>query len=245
MKKLILVFLLISGLSGLVYSDTLSSLREKARFILKDTGPSSSEYTYTDTELNYWLNDAQRKVVNRMKSHNNFITRRFHITTDSTTTAGYSLPSDFNEMRRVWTINTSSSVRTSYTKIMLTDFAKLDKDQTPWDDVDRDEPTNYYLSYTTYNVTIHLYPMVDTTHTGTDYLRIDYIPNFADMSADGDNPFNNLSFMVNYHDLLIHYTIFKCLKSIEWLNIFEAGITLLNKDLNIIHDRKGKIYPSR
>ena len=139
MKKLILIFLLISGLSGLVYSDTLSSLREKVRFILKDTGPSSSEYRHTDIELNYWLNDATRKVVNRMKSHNNFITLRFHITTDSTTTAGYSLPSDFNEMRRVWIINTSSSARTSYTKLLWTDFKKLDKEQAAWDDVDRDD----------------------------------------------------------------------------------------------------------
>lgn len=243
MKKLILIFLLITGLSGLVYSDTLSSLREKTRYILKDTGPSSSEYYYTDTELNYWLNDAQRKVVNRMKSHNNFITRRFHITTDSTTIAGYVLPSDFNEMRRVWIINVSSSARTSYTKIMLTDFAKLDKEQAAWDDVDRDEPMNYYLQYTTHNVTIHLYPMVDSVHTGTDYLRIDYISNIADMSADSDIPFNNLSFMVNYHDLLVDFAVWKCLGDIGKLSIFEAGLEMLRKDLNVIHDRKGKIYP--
>lgn len=243
MKKIILSIIIILWIN-LSYADTLADLRNKIRYKIRDTGPQDV-YRRTDTELNYWLNEAQREIVNGLKNYDNFVTLEYDITTTTTSAAGYAMPSNFNEMRRVYIINKSSSNRTSYTKLLYTEYAALDKNQTAWDDVDRDEPTHYFLEYTTSSVILHLYPLVDVSHAGTDWLKTYYIPKMYDMSLSTDIPFNGLSYLTPYHGMLADYGVAKCSRNISSLDMLTLIIERIKSDLKIILDRKGKLVPIR
>ena len=242
MKKILIwisLFLLIC-LSVSYSATTLSEVRNAVRQQINDTGPTSSEYYFSDTTLNYWINEAQLKIIKKCLC----VETRTHITTSSTTFPNeYILPATFLEILRVYIINTSSANRTSYLRLSQTNYNRLDKDSSAWDDAGFSTPSEYYIRYTTYSVLIGLYPPPDEDHAGTDFLRIDYVKFFSDMSSDSDEIFNGLKYLEPYQDLLVDYTVAKCKGDTKYIAIWELQLKELRTDIINNPDKRGRINP--
>lgn len=235
MKKLILILLLFlyiwANWNTDVYADTLSGMRTKIRETIRDKGPSSTEYRFSDTTLNNWLNEAQIRII----KETHCMSTRYTIYT-ITGTREYELPANYLEMEKAYIVNSDST--NTYTRLNRTEIDILDKSLLEWEDADNNEPTDYYVRTTSYNVVIGLFPEPDLLHSGTGYLRLDFIIKIGTMSADGDIPFNGVSYMYPYHYMLIDYTIAKCLRI--GLSIAD-WVDALKKDLLKNTDKIGKL----
>lgn len=226
MKKILVVILILLCM-GHAKADTLSELRAKARYRLRDTG-NSDTYKHPNAEIDYWLNEAQRKVIKRVMP----VESRTHIDTSSTTFPNeYDLPSNFLEIKRAYIINISSTNRTSYERLNQYSISDLDQYSRAWDDADVGTPTDYYIRYTSYSVVIGLYPPPDSSHTGTNFLRVDYVLQMDDLSATSDEAFNGLKYLEPYNDLLVEYAVAMCEKNLEYLQLFEIKLKNLEKDI--------------
>ena len=81
-------------------------------------------------------------------------------------------------------------------------YASTGKISTPWTDT-IGTPTNYYETMRN----VWLYPIPDSIAT----FGIEGILRPDDLAADADIPFNNEPYMVDYHDLLVSFVLWRCL----------------------------------
>lgn len=242
MKRLFFVCLIL-GLQGIAKADTLAELTTKVRVIINDEGAVDSR-KYSDATIKNFLNEGMRRVVAKTKS----VLVEYNITTSTLATNNeYSLPSDFVETDRVYIINKSTSNRESYTRIGRVDIDALDNTSLAWGDASRNRPSNYYIRETSSTVTIGVYPPVSTAYAGTDWLKVYYIPVITSMSATTDEPFNGLSYLEDYHYILVDYAVYRTTKNIEWLKVFDAQLTEMKSEVGKDLDQfgGGQIKPFR
>lgn len=242
-KKLKLIIVLVL-LSINCYADTLSEIRTKVRERIRDNGPSGVQ-KYSDTVIKNWINEGQINAFRILEQTNeSVLTRRYTFDT-STMTNEYTLPTNFIEMKRVYMMYTSTSNRTSYLRLDKTKIDALDRRILSWEDSTADEPREYFLRYTTYSVILGLDVYPNSDYAGTDFLRIDYIPLFDDLSSDTDEPFNGVSFLKPFHSLLVDYAEYKCTGNPKAQSDYVAKLELLRQDLIKNTDQKGRFRPVR
>lgn len=185
-KWLIIFFFIFSPSSsfGLTWSD----IREQIRIIIKDN--DSTRRRYTDAQLLDYGNEAQRDISNSTW----IISKSTAITLVSGTTY-YTLPSDTIEITRV---------TREYRTLDETTFDKLDSDNNggAWE-TNGGTPIDYFQDSTQPDsIGIRPFPN-SSTSTGT--IRVHYIAQPTDLSADADIPFNSHNRYLPYHDTIIYY----------------------------------------
>lgn len=173
---------------------TLSELRTQIRLHIKDVGTSSTRQTFTDTQLNSLINEAQRDVINATWA----IQKQTSITLVSGTTY-YAIPTDLMEITRV-TFNDKNLKETT--------FAAEDAaaSNAAWERTGG-IPISYFQDSTQPGY-IGMRPFPNSSSsTGT--VKVMYIAFAADLSADGDIPFNTITRLYPFHDLLILFPCYK------------------------------------
>lgn len=189
-KKLVFLGLLL--LPSISFSSTLSELRTEIRLLIKD--PSATRQRYTNSQINTFINEAQRDVVNNTWC----ISKNTSITLVSGTTY-YSLPTDLIAIQRV---------TREYRNLPETALIKLDSDFTngAWAN-SGGTPTNYFQD-SSQTDKIGFYPWPNgSSSTGT--VRLIYYTQASDLSSDSDEPFLGLDRFVPYHDLLIYFVAYR------------------------------------
>ena len=102
MKKILCLMLIASSLSALSRGDIRSRVRER----IKDDGPTSAEYYYSNTKMNSYINIVQDYIVRNTRC----IEARFSTTTQSGQRE-YTLPAECISITKVdYQIITSSNV---------------------------------------------------------------------------------------------------------------------------------------
>jgi hypothetical protein len=187
MNKLLLsLFLYFSP--SLCFSLTWSDVREQVRIIVKDN--DSTRRRYSDAQLLDIANEAQRDISNA--------TWIIYKSTSIPLVAGttyYTLPSDTIEITRV---------TREYKTLEETTFDKEDSDNSggAWETT-TGTPVDYFQDSTRPDsIGIKPFPNASSS-TGT--LRIHYVAQPIDLSADIDIPFNSHNRYLPYHDTLIYY----------------------------------------
>jgi len=171
MIKLIFSLCLFSATS--VEAVTLSTVRTDCRILVRDTGDTRRRYS--DSQLNRFLNEGQRDLA--VWSRGLRKTREFELVAGTTY---YAMPSDF-----VFPVR----VTRDFQVISEKSVANLDKNDS-WQLVGG-QPDNYFMHFSS-RTKMGFYPFPDTTSsTGT--IRVDYIAQSTDMSADSDSVFNGIT----------------------------------------------------
>ena len=181
--------LLLAFLAVPANADNLGTIRADCRMLSKDSG--NSRRRFSDATLNGFINEAQREVVMGLLPIQKSI--QFELVAGTTY---YSLPADFIHIRRL-------------TRDLLVlkeeSPASLDK-RSEWQRV-AGLPTIYFLSFASRTL-VGFYPWPDnSSSTGT--IRMDYSAQPAEMTADGDFPFNGIVEFYGYHHMLGHYCAYR------------------------------------
>lgn len=173
---------------------TLSQLRDQIRLHVKDVGTSSTRQTFTDTQLNSLINEAQRDVVNGVWPIQK--STSFELVSGTTY---YALPTDLIEVTRVtWTDKNLKE-----TTFIAEDAAASNAQ---WERTGG-QPTSYFQDPTQPGyVGFKPYPN-STTSTGT--IKMQYVAYATDLSSDSGVPFNSINRLVPFHDLLVLYPCYK------------------------------------
>lgn len=228
MKKiLIALFIGLSAVNG--QCSQLSELRTEVRYLINDNGTSDT-YAFTDSILNYWINEAHRQVLK-----DSLATRHRANITTVLGQREYTLATDLMEMVAVYIVNSDST--STYKRIAQAEIDTLDEEKPFWEDADNAEPVQYYIRPTTYSVVIGLYPEPDSDHAGTNYLRYDYIPTPPTLSSDTDEPFYGLDYLEPYEDAIVYYAVHRALRSADWLTVYKTRIAEMKKDINMVYDK--------
>ncbi len=208
MKKYVILLFLLFFYINVSYSKDLSTIRSGIREKLKDNQSNTQQRRKSDTVLNRYINDAQRVITTE--------THCISSTTYTTTTSGtanYSLPSNFiTEIRISYSTGTGA---TAYKRLEKMDFSRLDIDTPDWESTATGQPIQYYLS----NRLIYLYPAPNATWAGTNRLKIDFSRFPADLSADTDIPYDGVTDLYPYHDLIIFYVLAQTFTELEDTNL--------------------------
>lgn len=190
MKKLfyVLFFFISVNASAL----TLSEIRTNARLLIKDS--SSSRQRYTDAQLNKFINEGQKDVINNTW----VITKSTTITLLNGTTY-YSIPSDTLSVYRV---------TRERKNLPETSLQKLDGDSSngSWAS-SGGTPISYFQDPSQTNK-IGFYPWPNSSSsTGT--VTFFYYAQGTDLSSDSDEPFNGEDRFTPYHDLLEYFVAYR------------------------------------
>ena len=189
------------GLGAFVFSFTgkaealsLSEVRTQIRVHIKDVGVSGQRQTFTDSQLNALINEAQRDVINGTWA----IQKSTTVTLVSGTTY-YAIPSDLMEFARV-TFNNKNLKESTFQE---EDSAASNS---PWE-LTGGMPSVYFQDATQPGY-VGLKPFPNSvSSTGT--LKVMYYAYPTDLSADSDVPFNSINRLKPFHDLLILYPCYK------------------------------------
>src|SRR3990167_3837539 len=191
MKRLkFLGFALFLGVSFLnacpSYCLTLSGIRTLTRTLVNDSG--TSRRRFSDSQLNTWINEAQRQVSARTYCIE--ISTSFELVSGTTY---YATRSDFLSVRRL---------TYKYFELPETTPAALDGRATIWE-TSKGGPINYFVRFSSRNM-IGFVPFPNAvTDTGT--IRMDFYAYASDLSAGTDTPFNAINELTVYHESLAFY----------------------------------------
>jgi len=201
MKILFALFLLTNSLSAL----TLSGVRSEVRQSLKDTGPTSDEYYWSDTYLNAKINIVQDRIAAYC---------RINETQYSTYTVAeqreYALPTDVLVITRVkYSIISSTNVDSGvYKRLSAVTLGGLDnKVSVNWENTPDGLPTRYYKRAGK----IGLYPTPSAVYASThSVLQVDYVKRPDTLSSDSSVPFDGVSSAYPYHYMIARGVVALC-----------------------------------
>ena len=191
MKRLkFLGFALFLGVSFLnacpSYCLTLSGIRTLTRTLVNDSG--TSRRRFSDSQLNTWINEAQRQVSARTYCIE--ISTSFELVSGTTY---YPTRTDFLHVRRL---------TYKFFELPETTPAALDGRTTIWE-TSKGGPINYFVRFSSRNM-IGFVPFPNaSTDTGT--IRMDFYAHATSLSADADVPFNGINELTSYHESLAFY----------------------------------------
>lgn len=189
-KRLLFLTLLVFGSTA--HAVTLSQLRTNARLLIKDT--STSRQRYTDTQINNFINEAQRDVINNTWA----LSKNTSITLVLGTTY-YTVPTDLIGIQRI-----------TYERrnIPETSLIKQDGDfsNSSWET--SNGPPRFYFQDPSQTTKIGVFPWPqNSASTGT--LRMIYYAQAVDLSADSDVPFNSEVRFTPYQDVLEYFVAYR------------------------------------
>ena len=168
----------------------LSDLRSDARIYSRD-GAETGRPRFTNADINALINEAQRDVIGYTKCV--FSATQFQLVAGTTY---YSLPSDSISIKRV--------TRDNF-KLLERSPENLDK-LNEWEEVSG-LPTEYFINFSS-RTKIGMYPFPgSTTDTGT--VKVELYSQATDLSADADQPFENISEFYPFHQMLAYYAAYR------------------------------------
>lgn len=183
MKKILVLLVLFSSN---VYALSLLEIRNQVRRNVEDLNITSALESWTDTELNFLINQGQREICDE--------TYCLYTSSSITTVAGtqeYTLDSDIQFVDRVIYDNLPLVKKT---------IQELDREISTWLSTSSGTPTSYYIDYEKKRVGVYPKP-----GTGTLILYHQMIP--TDLSSDADIPFNTVYKYYPYHHVIIDYVL--------------------------------------
>jgi len=182
---------------------TLSEIRSQIRRYLNDVSTDTSKQRWSDTELNFLINQAQKEICDTVWC----LYKSSTIYTVANSTY-YALPNDLYVIYRVTIDNEVLPEKT---------IKALDAEDAYWMKASAGKPEYYYITLD--KARIGLYPTPDKQYK----LKIDYVRIPSDLTNDSDVPFDNVKKYYPYHYLLIYYVVGHC-----WL---EEGKTAQARDM--------------
>jgi len=182
------------------FSATLSQLRDDIRSQLKDNNPTETNRRWSDTLLNFRINQIQtniseetRCLIARISTHTIANQRE------------YNFPSDMIAPIRL-AYHIHGSTPPAYKKLEFYIIGGLDNENANWENLSAGLPTKYYEFGDKYG----LHPKPSAVYTSTYAVQIDYYQRAADMIADSDIPFNGDVLLYPFHKLLILGVVIWC-----------------------------------
>lgn len=203
MKKLILlcfaIFLVFAVKSYSGYYNTLSTIQNQVRVLLRDNNSDTTKRRWTDAELTERINLVQNSMVMRTMC----LQGRAKLTTE-TNRAEYRLPDDCMKVLRVaYEISASTG---NYYKLGWSSLAGQDKTKY-WEQTPAGQPTEYYSRRNF----IGFKPKPSASYSGADKARIDYVVIPSTLSASTDVPFNGDYSLYSFHEGIVYGTVALCL----------------------------------
>lgn len=212
MKKIIFGILLF--FPTISHADTLSTIRTDVRLLIKD--PSATRQRYSDSQINDFINEAQKQIVNS--------TWVLNKSTDIVLVVGttyYTLPTDNIALLRV-TLQKRNIPESS--------LIQLDGkfSNASWEN-SGGTPQNYFQDPAQTDK-IGFYPWPNSSSsTGT--VHIIYTCQATDMASDSDQPFNAESRWIPYHHILAHFVAYRIYllegeldKALVWLKEYNDDV---------------------
>ena len=171
---------------------TLTQIRTRFRLLV----PEVNSGILSDTNLNLFINDGALDVVRRTDCLWNVYDQDV---VDGTRT--YSPPSDSIKILEVWYGGTGAWEKLP--KVTMQFLAHEIDDE--W----MNNTGTICSYYEAEQNTIGLYRTPTSNEAGTSYLRIYYVEQPDTLVNDSDTPFNNMTNLYPYHDLILLYAMYK------------------------------------
>lgn len=181
--KKILLLLFVPCIS---FSITLSDIRTQIRRDMVDVKTSTTIQRFSDTEINFLINNAQREICD--------VVWCLYTSTNISVLSGttyYTLPTNYYAIERV--------VYDNQYLLPEKTIALMDREDSSWISANpTNPPENYYLSID--KTQIGLYPCINES---SKILKVDYIKVPTDLSSDSDVPYDSNPKFYPYHELII------------------------------------------
>ena len=220
---LLFLFLTVSG-----YASTLGDIRTDIRLNISDSLTQSNHQKYTDTFLNYRINQSAKEIARAC-----YPLYTSQLIDAVTGQREYTVSTDTLKVDKVvFLINTSTG---SYRKLIQSTIQSLDNDKgVLWESLPAGLPTNYYQRA---NI-IGIVPAPSSTYANVAAIKVYYYKEMSDMVSDSDQPWNGIFAMQNYVDTLIYSVTWKCKKDKgeNWQDdykLYTDRLTKMQADLNI------------
>lgn len=219
-KKLFLALVLLTGFFLPVKAHTLSTLNTEIRLRIRDTSSNTSRQRYTDTQITNIINESQRDIIN-----NTWAIEKISTFTTVIGTTYYAYPSDLIVPSRV----TANSI--SIPEVSLITLDSL-YENANWQTV-TGIPRYYFIDRAQTNK-IGIFPFPSVV-TSTQSINMHYYAFPTDLSGSSDVPFDSLSYLYPYHDLIIFYSCYRIFliegetdKLTAYRGEYEARLKLMN-----------------
>lgn len=223
-RKIFIILFLLFFIPSICFSLTLSDIRGQIRNYIDDPSTDIAKQRWTDTEINFQINQAQRDICDItfciIKSTS------INLVTDTT---DYTLPTDFYVTERV--IYDGDDILTEVT------INAQDRDEETWIVFSSGTPTNYYINKE--NTKIGLYP-VPSAKAAVPNLDVWYIAVPTDLSSDSSVPFNSITKLYAYHHLIIYYVVGHILleggdpTAMTWLALCDKGLQRMTNNIKLL-----------
>ncbi len=183
-SKFMLMAIMLIGIKS--YALNRGEIRSIIRDLVRDASTDSSKQHWTDSEINDYINIAQKRIASLTWCQQNYY--------------DLSISSHFAVYTVTDTVFTITRVTIDNKAIEETTLQKLDAGNSEWDvNVTSAEPTEYYIFQSTgTNMKIGFYPPPDQNYTA----RIYYYEIASDMTSDSDIPFRGIKQDEPYHYLI-------------------------------------------
>ena len=223
MKRSILnkiVFLGLLLITSNVFGLTLLEIRDEVRLRIKDVGVGGQRQRFTDTQLNEFINQTHRDVVNVTWAVKKSVT----IVLAANTTF-YSMPTDFITVDRL--VFDNRNFEEVSVQGLDSRFNNADWRTTPG------APEIYFRDEQKPDQ-IGFYPFPDDDGTSTGTVVMGYFAIAPDMTSDSDEPFDAINRLQQYSDLMIYEGAYKVFliegetnKALEYRQYYEARLELM------------------
>lgn len=189
---------LISSVNS-VYCLNRGEIRSQIRMLVNDTDTDTSLNRWTDAQLNQRIEMAQLDIIARSRGLTN--TTYYTMVTSISV---YALPQDLLTTNRVayYIRNTTGA----YKKMERMTLLGLDEWNNYWQQLANGLPERYYI----WSSTIGIVPPPTVSYSGYNNLRIDYTVIPSSFVSDTSVPFNNVTYLYPYHELIIWYVVYWC-----------------------------------
>jgi len=229
MVRLLLTAIFVAVLFSPAVASTLGELRNDIRYHIIDTTTTSRTTRYSDSILNYRINQAAREIARA--SLPTYTTKLISPTTNQ---QEYTISTDTAKVDKVvYQINSTTD---SYRKLTYGTPQSLDNDKgLMWEQLSAGLPTHYYLR----GNTLGLVPKPSGSYCFANGIKVYYYKSFADMVSDSDQPWDGQYNLIDYHYLIMLHVSIQC-KDETGLPIdrdmatYNAGIARLQTDINAV-----------
>ena len=200
--------------------------------------PLCTSTRVSDAILTRWLNEAQGIMCRKTGC---LATKSYCATVSGQ--AEYDIPTDLLMITPDGGVQYYDTSATDYHKLQAVTMDWLDQHVGDWRNAGSGTPTSYYRR----GSVIGVYPKPNTTG---DKIYIYYWEDASNMTADGDEPFNDEERLRPYHDLLLIYALYKGqetsdeLKSAQYYReLFELKVNQMSGEVVEDFDNQEPIYP--
>lgn len=233
MKRIFVIIGILLSIPTFLEAKTLEQIRWDIRYKINDSTNTVSSVKWSDAILNQRINDVQRNVCQ--------YTRCIYvssITTPVAETREYSKPPKCISIDRVSFLQTSST--SSYKKLEAATMGGLDVKFPTWEYNTSGRPLYYYER----GAYIGFDRAVSSTYASTGAVKVDYFKYAEDMDSDDDIPFDGITYLELYHDVLVLGVSAMCLddsnsaKAAAVQSEYLAKVNLMLQSLQLKSDQQ-------